>query len=159
MITQKSNFKRYIHQSPLQLYRCLQILEMQVNSCFKSHYFPLFLGGMTALLIFCINACIKLHGKIPMPGFSYFPMVAFDGIISLLVMNTRAANMRKQSEEMIRNWKICPNLRRKHYVKKIVASFIPLKIQLGSNFVDQLTPLLIVNFTVSQVVSLLLIQS
>lgn len=85
-------------------------------------------------------------------------MVAFDGIISLLIMNTRAANMREQSVRMIRNWRNCPKLKRSHWVKKMALSFVPLKIQLGSNFVDQLTPLVIVNFTVNQVVSLLLLR-
>ncbi|XP_035708304.1 uncharacterized protein LOC118435898 [Folsomia candida] len=145
--------------SPLRGYRYLQILEKQVNECFRRHYFPLFLGGMTALTIFCLHACIRLPGKIPMPGFSYFPMVAFDGVVSLLIMTTRAANVREKSISMIRSWSNCQTIKRKHLVKKMTKSFVPLKVQLGGGFVDKLTPLLILNFTVSQVVSLLLLRS
>lgn len=86
-------------------------------------------------------------------------MVAFDGVVSLLIMTTRAANVREKSISMIRSWSNCQTIKRKHLVKKMTKSFVPLKVQLGGGFVDKLTPLLILNFTVSQVVSLLLLRS
>jgi len=86
-------------------------------------------------------------------------MIVVDGIVSLLVMNTKAANVREMSSHMIRSWENVQKVKRTHWIKKMAKSFVPLKIQFGSNFVDQITPLLIVNFSVNQTLSLLMIGS
>jgi len=155
----------------LRMFRTLQILEKQINVCFRHSYFPLFLSGMTALLVFCMHSCVKLPGKIPMPGFSYFPLVVVNGVVSLLVMNTKAANVYEHSLELIKALKSPPPahvvgnssaqlcIRRKHWTIKMAESLRPLKVHFGMNFVDKVTPLLMINFSVNQVVSLLLIQS
>lgn len=134
-------------------------MEKQLNACFRQQYFPLLLSGMTALLIFCLYSCIRLHDKIPMPGFSYFPIVALDGIVSVLVMNTKAANVLEHSMALIKKFRNDPSYKRKHWVKKMSRSLTPLKINFMMNFVDKTTPLIFINFSLNQVVSLLLVGS
>lgn len=143
----------------LMMYRQLQVMETQMNACFRQQYFPLLLSGMTALLIFCLYSCIRLHDKIPMPGFSYFPIVALDGIVSILVMNTKAANVLEHSMDLIEKFRNDISHGRKHWVKKKSWSLIPLKISFMSNYVDKSTPLIFINFALNQVVSLLLVGS
>lgn len=141
------------------MYRRMQILEIHLNGCFRAQFFPLVLSGMTALLIFCLYSCIRLHDKIPMPGFSYFPMVAMDGIVSILVMNTKAANVLEHSMAVITKMRNDTRYGRKHWVKKMSSSLTPLKINFMMNFVDKSTPLIFINFSLNQVVSLLLVGS
>lgn len=141
----------------LLLYRRVQIMENQLNTCFRQQYFPLVLSGMTTLLIFCLYSCIRLHDKIPMPGFSYFPMVALDGVVSILGMNTKAANVLEHSTEVIEKFRNDPVFKRKHWIKKMSLSLTPLKINFMMNYVDKSTPLLFLNFSLNQVVSLLLV--
>ncbi|CAL8109670.1 unnamed protein product [Orchesella dallaii] len=141
------------------MYRRIQIMEKQLNACFRQQYFPLLLSGMTTLLIFCLYSCIRLHDKIPMPGFSYFPIVALNGIVSVLVMNTKAANVLEHSLDLVVKFRNDPTYKRKHWAKKMAWSLTPLKINFMMNFVDKSTPLIFINFSLNQVVSLLLVGS
>jgi hypothetical protein len=62
-----------------------------------------------------------------------------------------AANVHTDSREVIYSWKV--NSRGLRLVRKFTKACAPLKIKLGTNFIDILTPLVIMDLVINQTLS------
>lgn len=85
--------------------------------------------------------------------------MALDGIVTVLVVNTKAANVLEHSLDLVMKLRDDTKFGRKHWVKKTSRSLTPLRINFMMNYVDKSTPLIFINFSLNQVVSLLLMGS
>ena len=138
------------------MYRSLQILESQINICCKDFFLSGLLIIVSAVFVLSLFVCIKLNQAIPLPGFLFFPLALFDVCIIILVEYTTAALIWKRSSELLILWK--KQSKHKTMFKATLKSLSPFKIKFGMNFVDSLTPLVILDFCINQTASMLLIM-
>jgi hypothetical protein len=93
--------------------------------------------------------------EIPLSAMFLLAAVYTNCAACIVVGCTAAANVHTHSREVIHSWKV--NARGSKVVRKLTKTCNPLKIKLGTNFIDILTPLVIMDITINQTVSLLLI--
>lgn len=143
-------------------YRSLQILENRFNACFKNLFLPGILGSVSALFIFSLFVSIKFAQLVPLPGFLFFPLALFDCGVIILVEFSTAGFLHERSASLVEIYKTQSmvghgNNKVKKVTKMTAQSLAPLKIRMGMNYVDKFTPLVILNFCVSESVSLIMI--
>jgi len=145
--------------SCLKLYKKLRVLEQYGSACYAHIFVPSLLLTATVLFFISTYVCLKLVGKIPMPGFLLFPGVLVNCIGVLLLMTNEAANVFGNSKQVLDECKIIIQPPHKSkLVYQMAAACTPMKVRFGQNFIDKLTPLIMMNFCLSQTVSILLIH-
>ncbi|OXA38585.1 hypothetical protein Fcan01_26579 [Folsomia candida] len=140
----------------LQTYRCIRLINKSLNSATQEQ--PAMVGVVPQVQTFTQFVCIKLYSKIPLPSFIIFPLLAVDAVIMNLVIETMAARVKTNSANLLsdlnRELKRLP-VKSSH--RKELRACTVGKIQFGHNFVDNGTPLVIIDFCFNQTVSLLLL--
>lgn len=126
-----------------------------MNITFQDFFTPVGLSVCSNALIFALYVCIRLHDVIPMPGFVFFPMILGDAMLIIGVDFASAGPVYLTSKEVSSQWKM---LAGKSQAKRKARSFCPLKVRFGMNFIDELTSLTILDFSVGQTVSLLVMS-
>lgn len=139
----------------LNWYRQLQLIETQMNVTFRALFIP---GGFTTasvIVIFSLYVCIKMHSAIRMPGFAFYPTLLIDAMLVIGVDFASAGGVYSKSKRFVT---ICRKWNSRKALRLEGKSLQPLKIRFGMNFIDELTSLTILDFCLSQTVSLLLIR-
>lgn len=148
------------HSACLDIYRGVQVLEKMFNVFLKDQIVPGMVSCLPGIQIFSQYVCIKLHSEIPMPGLLVFPMVLLDAVLNNILMFTLASSVNTLSGKILSSWRKALELfKRRTPIKKQLKACTLMKIQFGSNYIDNGTPLVIQNFCLSQTLSLLLIKS
>jgi hypothetical protein len=156
-IVRTSNYKKHI--SCTKFARNMQILERILNNFLVYKITPLILVVGPYSQIFGIYTCIKFNSKFPFYVFMMFALICINAIVCNIVLFTFASWIQVQSQEAIVLWeKQCCKYKRRSLLKKMIKTFVPLKIKFGSNFMDRGTALVIQNYVFNQTMSLLLIK-
>ncbi|CAL8068837.1 unnamed protein product [Orchesella dallaii] len=148
----------------LPLYRQIQILNhyynaLQKNDLLIAHEYLMIIG-----LIISVFTLIFLGTDVLLPQFVLYSLTGFDAAIALLVCNTTMGQMysaskhfcTKKKDQIFLNQVV--NVQRK-WIQRYLKSCAVLKCNVGDvNFVEELTPLVMLDFCLNQTVSLLLLQ-
>ncbi|OXA45375.1 hypothetical protein Fcan01_20176 [Folsomia candida] len=135
-------------------YRRVQVLEKLLNACIRDKIFFRTAILIPTLQIVISFAAIKLlhSGHELIAGvfmWSYLLALSFT-----LLMFSVAAKVYGMSQKWITD---CRGDSRTKYAKKFDRSLRPLRLQFGNNFVEVLTPLVVQEFCLRQMMSLLLV--
>lgn len=137
-------------------FRKLQVLEKIVNSVIRDRIFAMygyFLPFVQLSLCF-IAIHIWQSPNASIARITIF-VVPYLGIVTFTMITfSVAGNVIKISAECILRFK---GKNKSAFKTRVCRSLIPLRIQFGHNFVEQLTPLVIQEFCIRQTVSLLLV--
>lgn len=140
-----------------QLYNELQIQARLYNRIHQSYFIPSIVTAAISVIVISLYTCIRLHSVIPMPGFAFFPLLSTDGFSVIFVLRIASIVYRK-SHKIVCVVVKSANQSRKTWFRKKTNSLEMLKIRFGSaNFIDETTPLVILDFAFTQTVSLMLL--
>ncbi|OXA57584.1 hypothetical protein Fcan01_08307 [Folsomia candida] len=144
-------------QVVFRLYREFQIVVKFYNKVFQTVFIPTLVATAIFVIIICLYTCIKLHKVIPMPGFAFFPLLSTDGF-SVIFISRIASIVYIKSRFFVTMVQNSSKNSRRTWFRKNAASLDKLKIRFGSgNFIDEMTPLVFLDFSFSQTVSLMLL--
>lgn len=130
---------------------------LHLNICFRHLTLPTILYAGSVELIISTFVCAKLHGQFTQyPGLAMFPLVAVNTFVTIFVITSIAARVNTGSNDLIRKLGNGSKNRRTSWARKMAKSIAPLKVRFMSNFVDQLTPLVILAFCIQQAAGLLM---
>jgi len=155
----KSNELKY-NGILLRLYREVHILLKLYNGIFQTLYTPSVIAVAIGELVASVFVCIRLHAVVPMPGFIFYPVLIIDGV-SIIIMTKVAGEVFRKSTEFLRTArkKISTSESRRCVYRKRIRSLGAMKIRFGAvNFIDEKTPLVFLDLSVSMVVSFLLLN-
>lgn len=137
-------------------YRMLQVFESLLNSTVRYRVWPALTAYLPALHVLGAVACIKFHKHLALPNFVFVISVSIIVAVTELIFYTGCSKIYGNSL----SWLSCVKsggMKMNKVERKMVRSMQPLRIWFGSNFVDELTPLVIQNFCTDQTVSVLLL--
>jgi hypothetical protein len=116
-------------------------------------------GALCSVIVVGIYTGIRLYGTIPMAIYFLQVLTAFDGLCADMLTFKMAGDVDSISSELLEKWRVLlGNTQQQVKLKrKQLKSCVPLRIKLGStNFIEICTPLVILDFCVNQIVTLLL---
>jgi len=146
------------------VYRQLQLLTRYFNGLQQKAiiFVVLILGPMC--VIFGAYTLIVMGSNLSLPHFTQFFLSLLDGMIVLVICFTVLSKVNTGAEDALQfvtgfvTPRISPRKSQK-WVQVFVKSLKPLQVNMGSvNFVDKLTPFTLLDFSVNQIVSLLLMD-
>lgn len=123
------------------------------------------LSAMPGIQITSVFMVIRFVGKIKMPQFGIFPVMVAGSLLSNVATTTLSSFIYLDSGTLLKSYRsglasLGTNLRKERSIlKRELRACTELKIKLGSNFIDERTPLVMQNFCWTQTVSLMLVVS
>lgn len=149
----------------LKVYRELQLLAQYFNDIHNDTILPAFLFITTFLFISCAYALAFAGFAMPAVKMGEFSWLAFCCWLAIAAGVGTFGRVNGESKEALsliyRKVRLFPQVRRcdRQQLIKFMLSLQPLKIKVGYvNFVEKFTPIILLHFCVSQIVSLLLIH-
>ncbi|OXA62350.1 hypothetical protein Fcan01_00835 [Folsomia candida] len=140
------------------VYQHLRVLGKLFNFCLQSVFIPTQITAGCMVLIIGLYTCVKLHAQIAMPGFAFFPLISCDGLAIIFITQV-AAGVYTSSSKLVKKARRSRRYGRNAWFRKMVRATHFIKIRFGStNFIDQMTPLVYLNFCLTQTVSLVLLS-
>lgn len=107
--------------------------------------------------IVCLYVSITKWKSLPTAAFVFFPLITTDTVIVVFGMLRLASKVLSKSQEKLIALNKCAP--RNRWFIQFLKSCPPQKVGFGSsNFVDEMTPLVITQFCISQTVSLMLLD-
>ncbi|OXA44920.1 hypothetical protein Fcan01_19886 [Folsomia candida] len=140
------------------IYSQCQILVKQIDVVFKNLFIPGVYAVASNGIVFSLYVCIRMHSTISIAGLSFFVMLLIDFLMTVGLDLASMGNVNLKSSQLTEKWKNMEGFGRRSEAKRISRSFQPLKIRFGSNFIDHLTSLTVLDHCLSLTVSLLLIS-
>lgn len=138
----------------IKLYRCLQVLEKQMNHALSKRIIPVLVIQAPMMQIIVSFVFIKLASSLPSEGFLSYPFIIIMVGSSCMIFETFAAQFGEKSTNLCHNWLMEKGIAKVN-VKRI-RSLQSMRIKVGSNFIDGGTALVTQDFCLNQTVSLLL---
>lgn len=135
-------------------YRNLQILEGVLNRAVRGKILPLVLVACPGIQILSAVAFIKFQHVMPGTHLVFLGLAAIDGLIMNILFCTAAGVIFRTSGAYLRDMK---GVVKDKVGMRLLKSFAPLKVRFGSNFMDELTPLVIQQFCSIQTMNMLLL--
>lgn len=136
------------------MYSSINVLEVMLNNVAAKRMVPSAIILGSALEITAAFATIRLHGIVPLPGFFIFPLDVVGSGVGIFMLTTACAALHGESENLLMRWRKGFSVT-KYYTRRLRA-LKPIRVKCGQNFMDRTTPLVIQDFCVNQLVSLLL---
>ncbi|OXA54677.1 hypothetical protein Fcan01_11858 [Folsomia candida] len=137
-------------------YRILHVATSHVNDCIRHTLFPVCIVGPPILQFVGSFACIKLRHDISWPLFAMFPLIVLISFILTVMPLLAAGRIYVTSCQVVEGWRRSSHGKEERYRRRIVKSMKPLRIHFSGNFVDACTPLVVQDFCLRQIASLLI---
>lgn len=142
----------------IQLYRYAQILDKSFNSFLSEQIIPAIMFCNPVIEIFSLFVCISYVNEVPMPGFLVFPfLLVASGVINIVII-TLASRIYGLSRHLLTSLERMTLLKRSKLMRRKLKACNKLKIEFGSNFIDNGTPVVLQNFCINQTLSLILLK-
>ncbi|CAL8130034.1 unnamed protein product [Orchesella dallaii] len=148
----------------LPLYRQIQILNQYYNAIQKNDLIIAHEYVLIMAVIISVFTLISVGTEVFLPRFILHSLNGFDTAILLLVCNTIMGQMHSASKQFCTKNKdqiLSNKLASKHtkWIQRYLKSCAFLKCNVGDvNFIEELTPLVMLNFCINQIVSLVLLK-
>lgn len=138
-------------------YRNLQVLEKLVNSCVRYRILPVLTGVCPIVQIFAGYIITKFHSSMKISHLVFIMIMDYFCTLYSVMVLTAAGSIYAKSSGWIEKAKnACSKDKEKKIRRREIRSMMPIRIWFGSNFVDTLTALVIEDFCIGQIISLLL---
>lgn len=150
-------------QDNLEVYRELQILSKLYNTIQKDTSIISILWSVIFGVIVSLYCFISFGSNISLPECPKFGVVLVDAVAIIVIVFGTFAKVNQKSHDVLGTIKekVIPNFGNKkagRWLCKFLRSLHPLKVRLGDvNFVDNMTPLTFLDFSLGILVNLLLI--
>jgi len=140
------------------MFREIKQLEILFNSVHQHTILPLFLVAAMICPAISIFLCVGFHNEMPIPLLGFLGLVTFDGMfVILFYLFGYAGRIYGRSRNIIEAWRHNRKTQTDKLAKRYLKALIPIKIRFGAtNFMDQSTCLVCVQFTITQAASMLL---
>ncbi|OXA49512.1 hypothetical protein Fcan01_16030 [Folsomia candida] len=158
---------RHLSQAPklmssIKLYRKICIVERMLNNAFSAVVVPCLLLNAMGVQICSGFVTISRHSLIPMPQFLLYPLVWLNAIVFNFLVTTLSSYVYGNSGKIVGKLeKIMCHLRFRYgrrIAQRELRSCSRLKIKLGNNFIDGMTPLVNQDLAWNQTMSLMLLR-
>ncbi|XP_035711269.1 uncharacterized protein LOC118436774 [Folsomia candida] len=138
-------------------YRKVQMFEKILNACTRNTIFLKTALLTPSLQIFVSFAVITMHlsNQVDSLVTAMFLLIYLFDLAFTLQIFSSAAKVNTASRKWIKS---CKGKNTKKIERKIHKSLAPLRLMFGNNFVEVLTPLVVQEFCVTQMISFLLIM-
>lgn len=140
--------------SRIELYRCLEIVGKELNHFGSSRIVPAVLIVCPMVQIFYTFVLIKFYKTQSVGGIITYCTVVILCVLASMAFDTFASQIGVKSDQRRKEWGKERGL--KKVERKILTSLQPIRIRIGSNFVDRDTALVTQDFCLKQTASLLL---
>lgn len=150
-------------QSKLKIYRELQLLCKLYNIIQKDIVIAVILWCATSGLIICLYCFISLGSGITLPQLMMLGLILLDAVLGIFIVFGTFGKVNQKSRDVLVTVKekVIPSFPRKgerKWLHKFWVSLPPLKVSVGDvNYVDNTTPLVLLEFSLGMLVSLLLV--
>lgn len=136
-------------------YRKLQVLEKLINACVRTRVFPVLTFACPSVQMLSGFAIIKLNSSMKLSHFFTLAVMYFAAALFGIIVLGGAGTIFTKSHRCLvaQNW-----LKTNKIQRRELKSLQPLRIWFGSNFVDNLTSLVIQHFCMIQTMNLLLLS-
>jgi hypothetical protein len=145
-------------RSRIRVYKIMQILMSCWTGCTRKGVLPLILQAATSVCIISLYVCLVMSDQIPFPGFLLFPLLLVNCVCFIIFICTKASKINTTSIGFIAQEQgTLVHFNKSALLRKMVKSIPPLKVEFASNYIDKLTPLVLLDFCINQTVSVLII--
>ncbi|CAL8136344.1 unnamed protein product [Orchesella dallaii] len=173
LVSYMKDFRNMLQDSRLRFaeklfhYKELQILANLYNTIQKDGVIGTLFGLIVTLITICLYTLIYVGSDMSIPHLLFFTGAFMNALATNFICFGKFASLHTHSESVLEFVKRKPyahlyfmkGKNGKKLTQRIVASLYPLKVYIGEvNFVEKLTPVILLEFCVGQVVSLLLIR-
>lgn len=139
------------------LFRAIQYLAVDLNDFHQKYLSVSKLFGILGMLTISLFALIRLSSALLPQQILIFGMCAVDSFIAMMYCYGLMASVYSTAKSMSTRIGMMHHLQRNPWFSRFFRSWPIIKIRLGStNFIDEFTPLIVLNFSLSQLVNLLL---
>ncbi|OXA47219.1 hypothetical protein Fcan01_18042 [Folsomia candida] len=138
-----------------------QILTIAVNNI-NLESTPLFVTDFTFCGITCVYAVIAQYAKLSLPALSIAVLFGWNcTVMTSFIIYKAGSNLYELSQDILDGWRNRSSMLRNRTLRRMKASCNVLKVRLGNsgNFLDKMTPLVIFQFVMDHVASLLLMSA
>lgn len=140
-------------------YRRLQILEKMVNASARARIFPCMASGMPIGQILNGFGSIRFHSTLNPAHLGFMVVFVVTVTVLSLIVFGGCGLIHERSLVWLRSARQRTCSRKASKIqRRVLRSLIPLRVWFGSNFVDNLTPLVIQHFCMVQTANLLLLS-
>lgn len=152
------NLNSWLEEDLLETYNTIRLLGILYNFCLQAVYIPTQVSAACSVIIIGLYTSVKLHSAIPMPGFAFFPLLAMDGFAMIFITRV-GSEVVTCSKRFVQATRSCGEYGRSKEFRKRVAALDVIKVKFGgSNYIDSLTPLVLLHFCITETVSLILLS-
>lgn len=150
--------RKFVNCAELNLikYRKLQVLEKLINSCVRGRIFPVLAVTAPYVQVMCVFVAVKFHFSLETSHLVALLMLVFLSVLFNVIVFSGAGHIHIKSCR----WLVAAKIQYKsHKIRsRVIKSMIPLRIWFSSNFVSDLTALVVQHFCICQTMNLLLLS-
>lgn len=145
-----------IGKNNILLYRKIQIWEKVLNFCTSQRIFPTIVFSVSGLQIISAFALAILRNNSGVGNLAVFFLMYLNSFVFNMIMFSFAAKIYSVSKKWL---KMGEKNVKGGYMRRLHRSYRPLRMSFFNNFIDELTPLVMQDFSLTQTISLLLLSS
>lgn len=135
-------------------FRQLQVREAILNFCVRSKLFPSLLVVAPLIQILMTFACLKYHDAMSVSQLMFLAAGAADTFLVNVIYCTGAGIVHMKSSAYLERMR---GVVKGKLGRRLLKSYLTLKVRFGSNFMDERTPLVLQHFCSIQIANLLLL--
>jgi hypothetical protein len=141
----------------LSTFRQVQLLAKMYNECYQWIFYTWFLFLCYFMISVNLFAFVKFHKEISVLGSLFLMFIFTQGLIFIVLQSSVAGQIYYSSRQIPRDWLRCPPVYRNIRMRKTVKACSGIKIRIGSvNFMDRLTPFVVIGLCLKLTVRMLM---
>jgi hypothetical protein len=141
----------------LSTFRQVQLLAKMYNECYQWIFYTWFLFLCYFMISVNLFAFVKFHKEISVLGSLFLMFIFTQGLIFIVLQSSVAGQIYYSSRQIPRDWLRSPPVYRNIRMRKAVKACSGIKIRIGSvNFMDRLTPFVVIGLCLKLTVRMLM---
>jgi hypothetical protein len=130
-------------QELLSAYRFISMVGVLNNVCVSHDILPMWLVGFPSIQLTAAVVCIKYHGIMSPPALAFFRLIYVDQVVLCTAVFTPPSHVYIESRKLLLQWKGEWRTGQRSELRRALRALQPVKVQIGTNFIDHSTPLVI----------------
>lgn len=151
------NKARVEDADPLRRYKELLVWEKLMNACISGRMMAVVMAVIPVVQVLSSCGLILVHSNVSLVQNAFLLFIMIEAIVFVVFLLTAAGVGYKKSIQWLQRQRAGRKWRERVW-RKTIASFPPIKIHFGSNFVDPLTPLVVEDFCWDATISLVMLR-
>jgi hypothetical protein len=141
-------------------YREIRIMNALFNSVYEDRFYVVLIGVAQISGIVGLCNTIHLSSKLPLPVYGIMVFINVTKFLAIVFFITVGSTVWIESRVLLEAMRV-RNMRssNKRLYKRLIETLPPLKVKVGSvNFIERMTPCIVISFMIEQAVSLILLS-